>query len=236
MSDECSESGDPIHRYDEPAAGWVPPNLEDSSLKHIEKHIKTHVGKIDTVYHELMSHHVHIDMHQVAPTAERPYWTLITSGMSDLPMPAPKGSEAWRYAELMICLPQDWPITGDEAGQEDYAWATRWLKMLARFPHEYQAWMAWGHTMPNGDPPEPFCAGVDFAGIILLEPKTVSRDFWSLKVCDDKTIHFYSVVPIYEAEMNLKLKQGSDHLNELFEKHKVTELVDVDRPNLALGR
>jgi len=229
MSDEQTES-------DEPDGDWKIPDSEDCSLEQIEKHITTHIGKIDTVWHELISNILHIDVHQIAPTDERPYWSWVTSGMSDLPMPAPEGSEYWRHAELMICLPRDWPVQGEEADQERHYWPMRWLKMLARFPHEYETWLAWGHTMPNGDPPEPFAEDTDFSGIILLSPKTVSNDFWSLKVREDKILHFYSLVPLYEEEMNLKLKQGAHHLDDLLEKAKVTELVDINRKNVAKGK
>ena len=236
MTDEYSEGGDPIYRYKEREEGWTPPDMEDNSLEEIDKHITTHIGKIDTVWHEIISDVVHIDVHQIAPTDDRPYWTLVTSGMSDLPMPAPDGSEAWRHAELMLCLPREWPIGDEEFKKQENYWPVYWLKMLARFPHEYNAWMAWGHTMPNGDPAEPFCEGVDFTGIILLGPRTVSSDFHSLKVRDDKVIHFYSVVPLYTEEMDLKLKQGADHIDQLLDQNKVTEIVSVGRPSIASGK
>ena len=236
MSDEFTESGDPVYRYEEPEKELKLPDMEDSSLEEIEKHITRHIGKIDTVWHELVSTIVHIDVHQINPTEERPYWTLVTSGMSDLPMAAAKGSEYWRYAELMICLPPEWPLVDkEESAKEKYHWATRWLKMLARFPHEYATCLAWGHTMPNGDPPEPLADGVDFSGMILLSPRNVRNDFLSLKVREDKVIHFYSIVPMYAEEMDLKLRKGARHIDNMFKEHNVTEVVDVGRSNLALS-
>src|SRR5688572_22544770 len=106
MSEEQSEHGDPIHRYDAPKEReWVPPDMSGSSLEAIEGHIQAHIGNIEMVFHEIVSDLVHIDIHQVAPTEQRPYYTLISSGMSDIAMQAPEEAPDCKYAELMLCLP-----------------------------------------------------------------------------------------------------------------------------------
>jgi hypothetical protein len=236
MTQERSESGDPIYRYDDKEREWEIPDMDDSSMELIEKHFETHVGKIDKVWHEILSDKVHIDVFQIAPTKERPCWTLFTTGMSDRPMKAPEGAEDWSYAELMICLPPDWKTDDDEFKKEKYYWPVRWLKMMARFPHDYETWFSYGHTMPNGDPAEPFSDDIDFSCMLLLRPMTVSVDLWDLEVRADKTIHFFALFPLYEEETNLKLQKGADHLAELFEKNKITELFDPNRVNVAKKR
>ena len=236
MPEEYSESGSPIYRYNSDGNGekkWRVPNMEDSCLEAISDHIETHIGKIDTVWHEIMSDLVHIDVHQVAPTAERPYWTLVTSGMSDLPMTTPAGLEGWRFAELILCLRANWSM-GQEAFREDENyWPIFWLKRLARFPHEYKTWFSWGHTIPNGDPADPLDPSVGFTGLMLGRPATVSTDFWTLNIRADKQIHFFALLPLYTNEMDLKLKKGAEEIERLFEKNKITELIDTKRRNLS---
>ena len=39
--------------------------------------------------------------------------------------------------------------------------------------------------------------------------------------------------PIYRSEMDLKLKMGAEHLDDLFEERQVTELLDPARPDVA---
>jgi hypothetical protein len=207
--------------------------MADNSIEAISNHIEAHIGPIATVWHEIMSDLVHIDVHQVAPTEDRPYWTLVTSGMSDKPMPAPTGCEEWRFAELMLCLPREWKIEQTDFKDPANYWPIRWLKVLARFPHEYKTWLCWGHTMPNGDPAQPLHSSVPFDGVMLLRPQTVSKDFWRLKIRDDKVIHFFSVVPLYPGEMNLKLKEGAEELEKRFEKRKVSEIVNARRLDVS---
>lgn len=240
MSEETSESGSPIHRYEPRNEGWTPPDLSDSSMEAISAHIETHVGPIANVWHEIVSDLVHIDLFQVAPTEDRPYWTLVTSGMSDLPMTVPAGLEEWAFAELMLCLPGDWKLKQSDFEDERYYWPLRWLKILARFPHEYKTWFCWGHSMPNGDPAEPFHESVAFAGMVLFRPKTVSREFWNLPVREGKVIEFFSVIPLYPGEMELKLRKGAEELEKRLDRIRASEIVtpgrkDVSRSGWRLG-
>ncbi len=233
MSEERSEAGDPIHRHQPRETSWEPPDMEDSQMEMISDHVERHIGKIETVFHELVSDLVHIDVHQVPPTPDRPWWTLITSGMSDKPMKAPPGAEDFKYAELMLCLPANWRMGQADFNDERWYWPIRWLKLLARMPHEYDTWLSWGHTIPNGDPAEAFAPGVPFTCMILDRPSTVSVDFWTLPVRSDKTIHFFSVLPLYSGETELKLKEGAESLLDRMEKKKVTELVNLKRPDVS---
>jgi len=108
---ERSEAGNPIYRHQPSDKGFVPATGDSDSIDRISQHIESHIGKPVTVFHELVSHLVHIDIHVVYPTPERDYYTLITSGMSNQPMKPPPGAEVMRYAELVICLPPTWKVS-----------------------------------------------------------------------------------------------------------------------------
>jgi len=207
--------------------------MSDNSIELTSDHIERHVGKIETVLHEVLSDIVHVDVHVVAPHPDRPYYSLITSGMSDLPMSPVKAAESCRFAELMICLPAHWPMQQEEWKNEAHYWPIRWLKLLARFPHKYKTWLWFGHTMPNGDPAEPLGPNTKMNGMMLIPPLTVSTDFWKLRVRDDKIIHFFAIVPLYQDEMDLKLKKGAETIVQGFEKAKYSELLDLSRRSVA---
>jgi hypothetical protein len=229
---EFSESGNPIYRYGEREKPFEPTTGDEQNIEVISNHIEKHVGAVDWVFHELVSDLVHIDVHIVAPTPERNYYTLITSGMSDRPMKAPEGAEGLRFGELMICLPPDWKLTQEDFKDERNYWPVRTLKFLARMPHEYDTWLSFDHTVPNGDPPEKF-PGTDFCCALIGLPSMFPQEFWKFQVAPDKEILFYVIMPIYREEMELKLKKGADALWELFDKHNVSELVDVKRKNVG---
>lgn len=222
-----------IVRHDARPEGWVPPQGDDH-MQQISDHIERHVGPIAMVFHELVSDHVHVDVHHVAPTAERPWHTLITSGMSDLPMQAPEGMEECRHAELLIELPADWPLNQADWRDERNYWPIRWLKMLARMPHEYRTWLWYGHTIPNGgETPEPFADDTRLCGMMLTFPYSLPVEFFRLTVKDGQTIHFWSLWPLHREEMDYKVKNGAEALEERFTKRNVGPVVDRARPNVC---
>lgn len=231
---EKTAGGSTVYKHKPRAdTGIVPPDMSDSNLQAIDDHIIEHIGNIDTVWHEIVSDIVHIDVHVVAPTPERPYYTLITSGMSDLPMSAPEGANDQQFAELMICLPPDWKLKQEDFRDECNYWPIRWLKTLARFPHEYETWLWSAHTIPNGDPAEPLADNTSFIGFMLARPMTTSVEFHELLVPPLKTIHFHSLIPLTSAEMDFKLQHGANALIDRFENAKVTELLDIHRKSVV---
>ena len=143
----------------------IPHNIrmdEDEYADAIGKHVVEHVGPVTNVFHEVNPNIVHVDVLVVGPHEERPYHTLVTCGMSERPMRVPiEGPEdlglipELRYAELMLCLPPDWSLDPATFTDESNYWPIRWLKRLARLPHQHGSWLSIGHTIPNGDPPHP---------------------------------------------------------------------------------
>jgi hypothetical protein len=227
-----SKSGVPIFKYTDGEKEWDAPHGEEC-IEEISDHIEKYIGEVSMVFHELISDTVHIDVHHVEPAENRPFHTLITSGMSDLPMSVPEGADSANFMELMITLPDYWQIDEESFKDERWYWPIRQLKYLARFPHKYETWLGWGHTIPNGDPAEPFANDSKLNGIIILPSVNVPSDFYHLDIDEDKRIEFFSIVPLYEEEMNLKLEKGSDYLLDKFDKYAVTDIVDPKRKNLA---
>jgi hypothetical protein len=238
MTDELerSESGAPIYRHQRRERPFELAAGDERSIEAISRHIEQYAGPPARVFHELISDLVHVDVHLVEPTTERNYYTLVTSGMSDRPMPAPPGYEDSRYAELVICLPSSWQLTEEAFKDERHYWPIRWLKTLARLPHEYNTWLGATHTVPNGNPPQPFADNTKLCCALLLKPVLFVDGFQTLSVNADKVIQFLTLVPLYREEMEFKLKSGLDPLLDRLDAAGVTELLDVRRKNVCKRR
>ena len=199
----------------------------------ISDHIEANLGPVESVFHEIISDLVHIDVHRVEPTDERPWLTLVTSGMSELPMNMPgEDGLAQCYAELFITLPADWKLSEADLKDENWYWPIRWLKTLARLPHEYDTWLGPGHTVPNGDPPEPIADRTGFCCMLVLPSPTTAESFDTL-TWNDREIDFLALVPLYREEMDLKLREGTDELVRRLAAAGITDLVNVRRKNVA---
>ena len=236
---ERSESGQPIYRYREPKPRAIRPAAGDpDNIEAIAKHVEQHIGPPAQVFHELVSDLVHVDVHVVAPTPARNHYTLVTSGMSERPMRVPAGAEELRYAELAVCLPPTWKLDQDAFKDEANYWPVRWLKVLARFPHEYETWLGEGHTIPSGDPPEPYASNTKLCCLMLVATSLADEEFHALDL-SDRTIRFWSLVPLYAEEMRYKLKHGFEPLLEQLGKvgdARDLEVINIKRRNACAKR
>jgi hypothetical protein len=197
----------------------------------IDRHIETHFGPVAFVYHEIASHLVAVHIYVVDPTPERPHKTLITSGMSELPMTLPEGHDITPYAELMIDLPADWPLTDADLRDDRNYWPIRLLKEVARLPHEYGTWIGEWHSVPNGDPPAPYAPETPFSGVVITPMLKASPAARTIAVGDGTQINLLALVPLHPAEVDLKLTQGTEALINALDRGGVSELLDPNRPS-----
>jgi hypothetical protein len=227
-----SLSGEPVEHHREGPRSFLPPPAE-LGTETIVRHIERHLGPIESVFHELLSDAVHLDVHWVKPTPARPFHLLVTSGMSDRPMKVPPKLDAPRRIELVATLPERWDIGSDAFQNENWYWPLRLLKTLARFPHKYDTWIGEGHTVTNDDPPQPFAPGTRLCGTILLAPQHAPEAFRDLRLPDGRMIRFLAVVPVHDAEMTLKTRSGTEALLERLRKAGVTDVIEPARPSVA---
>lgn len=239
-AEEVTPGGSTVHRYENHKYEFRAAEHQAEHVEEMTKYLEGFLGPSEEVWHELVSDKVHIDVLPFPPTKDRPYWTFVSSGMSDLPMNVPaqvEDRQAYQYAEVVISLPAEWfpgakSIKDIDLGNEKH-WPISLLKFIARFPHEYNTWM-WGrHTMPNGDPAQPFADDIGLTGMILLPPVTWPEEKTEFKRSDGATVHFHAIYPLHDDEMRIKLDKGTDALIDLMADAGLTEILDQHRKSVA---
>jgi hypothetical protein len=227
-----SPSGGKVIRHKE-AAPYEVPKHHGRHLEPIEAHVQFHLGEIEAVFHELISDKVHLDVIIVPPSSKYNWYTLITSGMGDIPMQGADPDD--RYTELVLCLPPNWKVSESAFKDQHNYWPVEWLKRVARLPHEYQTWVGPGHTIPNGDPPEPFDDSTSMCCWMLAAPPWFPDEFQQLQVSPQRTIKFLTMLPLYAEEVDYKLQYGSDKLADRLDLLRLTDLMDFERTNVCSG-
>jgi hypothetical protein len=228
-----------LYTYETSERPFAMPKAAAGHIAQITAHVEKHIGKSAGVFHEIVSDQVHLDVIVVPPNEKFPDWTLITSGMSDRPMKPPGGDDKEYYAELLIRLPPTWPVgrpgknESDDWKKEENFWPTRLLKFIARFPHKYRAFLWVRHTLDNGQPAKPWSPSVPFKGAFLAPSRTLPQEFENLKISENKTIKFIALYPAYLEETALARAHGAETLWQKFVEHTVTDVLDVNRPNLV---
>lgn len=227
---EITEGGSAIFHHQARERDLEPATGDEDLINGISSHIEKCVGPIEMVFHELVSDIIHVDVHWVKATEERPFHVLVTSGMSERPMEVP--NDDWKLAELCVLLPAEWPMEQEKWRDENNYWPIRWLKKLARLPHEYNTWLGYGHTIPNGDPAEPFADNTDLCCWLVVPPVSLPPRFANLVLPDGRHIIFWCIVPLHEDEVALKLNKGTMPLLEAFAKHGISDIIDPARKSI----
>lgn len=207
---------------------YNPEVYSEKEMDAIERHIERHFGHTDNVFHELVSPDIHVDIYIVEPTPERNFYTLVTGGMGAHRMNVPEelNEHGLERAELLITLPADWNIRGQE--ENDY-WPIRWLKILARLPIEDNTWLGYGHTVQTGEGEETVADNAPFQGIMLVAPQDVSPKAETCRLPGGETVNFYQLIPLYKEEMRFKLAHSADELIDRMDE--VNHVVDIHRAN-----
>ena len=78
-----------------------------------------------------------------------------------------------------------------------------------------------------------FADNTAFCCWLIDQPLSVPEAVRKLRV-KEKAINFYAIVPLYEQEMMLKLREGSGALARGLDRAQVTELINLARP-VAVG-
>ena len=231
---EVSPGGSRVLRHEEPESRDFIPPAGTGNMDEICAHFdKLFPQRETSVFHEIVSDLLHIDVHIMKPTAEDDFFVIYTTGMSDLPMTLPEDmpeQPKWMFAELFMLLPAHWNpgaalSLSTEIPHSDY-WPINLIKLLARLPHDYKTWLGAGHTIPNGPDYEPLLEGSDMAGAVIMG---VDESYSPLKLDNGDEINFYMAIPASQAEIEYKLGHGMDAMCELFDEHKVSMIVDIFR-------
>lgn len=195
------------------------PRGDEELIAAVDDHCEAFLGPCDIVHHEIVSEFIHLDVHRFSPSAGRDYQSHVTSGMAEKPMAMMEGvpdAEEFRYAELMVHLPSDWPSDNTNLMQSEHWWPLRELKTFARLPHQFETWVALGHTMA-ADPPVRFASDTELCASILWPSFLMPQEFWVLSMPDGRNIRIYTLSFLYREELEFKNKHGFDALIRKFD-------------------
>ena len=183
----------------------------EEEMEAVEGHIEQYFGKVENVFHELVSPDIHVDICIVPPTEERDYYTLVTMGMGAHRMNVPEELAEYKLerAELAIALPADWKLDQESMKDEKWYWPIRLLKSLARLPINGDSWLGHGHTVENR---EPFADNTKLCTATLIGPQGTEDGSEVCTLPGGEEVNFYQVIPLYEDELDYKLEHDVDAL------------------------
>ena len=200
----------------------------ESEMDTIEEHIDKYFGKVENVFHELVSPDIHVDICIIPPAEERDYYTLVTMGMGARRMNVPDELAEYKLerAELAIALPANWKLDQESIKDEKWYWPIRLLKSLARLPIANDTWLGYGHTMDNEND---FAENTKLCAAILVAPQDVEDGGEVCTLPSGEDVNFYQVIPLYRDEMEYKIAHDADAL--LDKMNGISFVVNPTRQN-----
>lgn len=196
-------------------------------------HVERHLGPVGMVLGDVAATTGAVDLLCVPPTEKRPWTSVVTAGMSRLPMEG--AGDAPPHVELHLALPGDWPLQMEAFHDERHDWPIRLLKVLASFPLQTGTWLGAGHTLPNDDPPVRYARGTSMCGALLWPGALVPESFDLADLAGGRRTSFLAVFPLHADELTFTRQEGGAALMERFQAHRVTELLDPGRPSALSG-
>lgn len=196
-------------------------------------HLETYFGTSPIVFHEVVSEHVHIDIYVVPPGEDRPFFTLVSCGMSERAMNVPESlPDMPRYLELVMLLPPDWHLEQSDFKEERWYWPVRHMKMLARSPHAWNTWYGLGHTVQFDEKLTPFSDEARFCAY-MFAPDPFEEQFSTLTLSDGRAIQFLMAAPIFAEELAFARENGAQSLARRFDEADVDFVINPRRGNVC---
>ena len=207
---------------------------KNSELEKIESFIENEYGHFEEVIHELVSPDIHLDIAIVPPNEYQPYYKLVTMGAGAYKMNVPRELKSYKleYAEYVIFLPKEWDIKSDK---EEYYWAIRQLKNIARLSINTDSWLAYGHTITANEDYSPVAENTEFNSFVLINSINKNNEIINpLKIGLFKQINFYQMFPLYREEVDYKMENSLEELINKFSDEDLDPVVNINRINNCL--
>ena len=203
---------------------------DENDLNEVDAYIAKAFGSFDSVFHEIFSPDIHLDVCFIPPTDEEPFYKLVTMGAGAYEMAIP---EQWKEynlerAEYVIYVPKDWNIQSPD--MKDY-WPIKVLKDVARLPIQCDTWLSFGHTTQQDEEGSPYASNTGFNSVILDFCENHQGEV-QLETSSGKVINFYQIFPLYPEELQFKLENDAEALIDLFDQKGIDyKIVDINRRN-----
>ena len=136
----------------------------------IKAHVERHVGKVAQVFEMTGDDGGTLSLLHVQTRRPAHHQVIVTSGISNTPMPVPSDMEDFERAELLLALPRDWPVSDGIWRDGDLSWPLRWLEYVGRLPLQFDTWIGWATRFPTAAPrrrsPTRVCGGLSCPALL----------------------------------------------------------------------
>jgi hypothetical protein len=191
----------------------------------IRTYVSKKLGNIHLSIPSQINSELDIEVLIVEPAKNKPYYTLITSGLSQYEMKIPPFLESNSFCELVIYLPEDWKILNPNI---NHFWPINSLIELSRKIANNYGWVTFSSIMSLNQNVSDNCSFDSFLFISGVEDEAI---------IDSKYVSFFTLIPIYNEEALFGKQNTGDKLfSDLVDDGLVfPPVIDINRKNSKSG-
>lgn len=146
---------------------------------------------------------------------------LITDGLRLIKQDVNEVNQDLQHIELYMLLPVYWNL-------KDQSWPVEWLNKIGQIPKKNNTWFGSGDTIPAGNPPEALDEKLSANHFILSKPISLDGVLTGSK-WKESDFQLLAVIPIFQNEVDYKLKNSHTMLFNRFHQAGVSEMIDLYR-------
>ena len=166
-------------------------------------------------------------------TKEKGIKALLTSSFHTYQMPVPEKLNGFEYGQLYFCIPEYWDLTTTE--NPEVRWLFEWLIRITTYTIDNKTWLGDGHTYNCTKYGEQLSPAIRQDHLFISNPIFLEDELTPI-VLEDKTIHLWSLIPLFGDEMDYKQGKGTVKLKKKFLIKGVTEKLDEYRQSCLKNR
>ncbi len=174
------------------------------------------------------------------PTERLPFVTLVTDGLSGVPLAWHGWEQEGARPELVLGLPAGWPgldpLDPDVATELESSWPVTVLRVVGELALREDEALAWATTVGGPDFRELLPPGVPFSGVLVGPPLAYPPGL-SRATTPMGEVPYRGLLPVTAGELDFKLgvPYGGPALLERLWSAGVTAVVDPQRPGVVDG-
>lgn len=163
-----------------------------------------------------------------ASSQDGKFQIIYSEGLAENLQSPSEAHETYHRVELYMLLPDYISI------EDDKSWPVKWLNLIGQVPRKHNTWFGPGDTIPAGKPPEPIHSRLKTNHFILSEPHKLAEDLagekWENTFSEgQQPVKMLAVIPVYQREVNFKLKNSGTVLLHKLWKKGYSEEIDLYR-------
>ena len=159
-------------------------------------------------------------------TKEKGIKVLITSSFHVYQMSVPEKLNGFEFGQLYFCIPEYWDLTDPE--NPEIRWLFEWLNRITTYTINNNTWLGDGHTYNCTKYGKQLSTTIRQDHLFISNPIFLEDELTPVEL-EDKTIHFWALIPIFGDEMDYKQGKGTVKLKKKFLTKGVTEKLDEYR-------